>query len=57
MMHMKRSDIAILNVKGSHYRCIINLISQNEAINFNIMLNADLPKKWKHNYKKLFSSI
>ena len=25
--------IAILNIKGSDYRCIINLISKNEAIN------------------------
>ena len=27
------SDIAILNIKGSEYRCIISLISRNEAIN------------------------
>ena len=27
------SDIAILNIKGSDSRCIIGLISKNEAIN------------------------
>ena len=27
------SDIAILNIKGSDYCCIISLISKNEAIN------------------------
>ena len=33
MMSMNLSDIAILNIKGSDYCCIINLISKNEAIN------------------------
>ena len=32
------SNIAILNIKGSYYRCIIILISKNEAIN--VMQNA-----------------
>ena len=40
MMFMNLRDIAILNIKGSHYRCIISLISINEAIN--VMQNADL---------------
>ena len=40
---MNLSDIAILNIKGSEYRCIISLISKNEAIN--LMQNADLNKK------------
>ena len=40
---MNLSDIAILNIKGSDYRCIIILISKNEAIN--LMLNADLTEK------------
>ena len=31
MISMKFSDVAILNIKGSHYRCIISLISKNEA--------------------------
>ena len=42
MMFISLSDIAILNIKGSDYRCIINLISKNEAIN--LMQNADLTK-------------
>ena len=33
MMFINFSDIAILNIKGSDYRCIIKLISKNEAIN------------------------
>ena len=37
------SDIAILNIKGSDSRCIIGLISKNEAIS--LMQNADLTEK------------
>ena len=33
MMSMNLSDSAILNIKGSDYRCIISLISKNKAIN------------------------
>ena len=40
---MNLSDIAILNIKGSDYRCIISLISKGEDINF--MKNADLTEK------------
>ena len=40
---MKLSDIAILNIKGSDYCCIISLISKTEAIN--LMQNADLIEK------------
>ena len=43
---MNLSDIAILNIKGSDYRCIISLISKNEAIS--LMQNADLAKKAEH---------
>ena len=43
MMSMNLSDIAILNIKGSDYRCIISLISKNKAIN--VMQNADLTEK------------
>ena len=43
MMSMKISDIAILNINGSDYRCIISLITKNEAIN--LMQNVDLTKK------------
>ena len=43
MMSMNLRDITILNIKGSDYRCVINLISKNEAIN--LMPNADLTEK------------
>ena len=32
MMSVNLGDIAILNIKGSDYRCMISLISKNEAI-------------------------
>ena len=40
---MNLSDIAILNIKGSEYRCIITLINKNEAID--LKQNADLTEK------------
>ena len=43
MMSMINCDTAILNIKGSDYRCIISLISKNEAIK--LMQNADLTEK------------
>ena len=43
MMSMNLSDIAILNIKGSDYRCIISGISKIETIS--LMQNADLTKK------------
>ena len=43
MMSMNLSDIAVLNIKCSGYRCIINLISKNEATK--LMQNADLTEK------------
>ena len=43
MIFMNLSDIAILNIKGSEYRCIITLINKNEAID--LMQNADLTEK------------
>ena len=43
MMSMNLSDIAILNIKDSDYRCIISLISKNEAIN--LTQNSDLTEK------------
>ena len=43
MMSINLSDIAILNIKGSGYCCIISLISKNEAIKS--LQNADLTKK------------
>ena len=39
---MDLSDIAILNIKGSDYRCVISGISKCETIN--VMLNTDLTK-------------
>ena len=33
MMSVNLNDIAILNINGSDYRCIISLISKNKAIN------------------------
>ena len=38
IMSMNLSDIAILNIKGSDYRCIIDLISKNETIKLMQML-------------------
>ena len=43
MMSVNLSDIAILNIKGSNYCCIIRGISKNEAIN--ITQNTDLTEK------------
>ena len=40
---MNLSDIAILNIKGSDYCCIIRGISKSETINF--MQNANLTEK------------
>ena len=40
MMSMNLSDIAILNIKGSDYCCIINGISRSKATN--VMQNTDL---------------
>ena len=46
MISINLSDIAILNIRGCDYRCIISLISKSEAIN--VMQNADLTKKAEH---------
>ena len=43
MLSVNLSDITILNIKDSDCRCIISLISKNEAIN--LMKNADLTEK------------
>ena len=43
MMSINLNDIAFLKIKGSDYRCIISLSSQNEAIN--LLRNADLTEK------------
>ena len=43
IMSVKLRDIAILNIKGSYYCCIISLISKNETTN--LLQNADLTLK------------
>ena len=43
MMSINLSDIAILNIKVSDFRCIISLTSKNEAIN--LMQTAALTEK------------
>ena len=53
MTSMNLSDIAILNIKSSDYRCIISRISKNEAIN--VMQNADFTKWNITEHKNLVS--
>ena len=43
MMSINLSDVAISNIKGSDYCCIISLIRKNEAIN--LMENPNLTEK------------
>ena len=43
IMSMNLSDIAILNIKGCDYRCIINGISKSEAMK--LLQNIDLTEK------------
>ena len=43
MKYLNFSDVAKVNAKGSHYRCIISLISEDEAIN--LMQNAELTEE------------
>ena len=43
MMSINLRDIAVLNIKDSHYHCIISLISKNEAIK--LMQNTNLTEK------------
>ena len=45
MMSMNLRDIAILNVKGSGYCCIVSRISSSETIN--LMQNIGLTEKSK----------
>ena len=42
MISVNLRDIAILNIKGSNYCCIISLISKNETIN---LIQNDLTEK------------
>ena len=50
MMDVTLSDIAILNIKGSDYWCLISLISKNKAIH--LLQNADLTEKSETLYIK-----
>ena len=43
MVSVNLNDIAILNIKGPDYHCVINLIRKSETIN--IIGNADLTEK------------
>ena len=43
MMSMNLRNIAILNIKGSDYHCIISLISKKDSIK--LMQHADLTEK------------
>ena len=43
MMSMNLSDIAILNIKGSNYCCVISGISKSEGIN--LIQNIDVTEK------------
>ena len=42
-MSKNLSHVAILNIKGSDYHCIISLINKNEVIN--LLQNASLTRK------------
>ena len=58
MMSVNLSDIAILNINGSDYRCIVSLISKNKAIK--LLQKADLTEKsgtlWIF-FKKIFLKV
>ena len=53
-MSTNLNDIAILDIKGVDYPCIISEISKNEAIN--LFQNADLRKKL-HFYEAKYKSF
>ena len=44
MMSINHNNIAILNIEGSDYCCIISLNTKNEATN--LMQNTDLTGKY-----------
>ena len=46
MMSMNHSNIAILNINGPHYFCIVSKISKNEAIK--LIQKTNLTKKVDH---------
>ena len=46
MISMNFNDIAILNIHGIEYCCVISGISKNEAVN--LLQNADLSQNVDH---------
>ena len=50
MMSTNLSNIAILNINGTDYNCIISIISKSEAIN--LMENIDFTENVKYFMKK-----
>ena len=51
-MCMNLNDIAILNIRGVDYRCIINGISKSDGVN--VLQNTDMTEKEEyHKDKKL----
>ena len=50
-MSMNLSNIALLNINGANYCCIISRIRRREAIE--VMQNIDLIEKVKHYYNLL----
>ena len=44
-MSINPSDIAILNIEGSDYHCIISLISKNKAMKLNAKCYFDWKKR------------
>ena len=52
---MSLSDIAILNITGADYHCIISEISKNEAMS--LMQHADLTEKTEHYKTKIYFHI
>ena len=51
---MKFSDIAILNIKGAYYCCIISEISKSEAIMLMQSINVTEKKRNIIKHKNLF---
>ena len=43
MISINVNQIAILNIKGAYYYCVINGINKSDAVN--LLQNADLTKK------------
>ena len=56
MMSINLNDIAILNINGADYLCIINGISKNESLNLPMNRKKGIIKI-KKNYKNLSPCI